>query len=91
MIYRSIQLCAIEIAKNARLYYDALLYQAKKRRFDDLVPELSNQANIPKPPHALRKRFVNGIIPDYEFKHVAPSITFRRNIQITYGAISLDS
>ena len=84
-------MCAYEIAGNAQLYYDALLYHAKKRRYGDLTPEMINQSTISKPPHALRKRFANGILPDYEFENVAPSITYRRNIQITYGAISLDS
>ena len=91
MIYRSSNVCALEIAGNAQLYYDALLYHANQRRYGYLNPELPNQTIIPEPPHALRKRFANGILPDYEFENVAPSITYRRNIQITYGAISLDS
>ena len=84
-------MCAFEIARNAQLYYEALIYYTRRRQYGSSEQELPIDVHSIKPPRALRKRFSYGIMPDQVLENAVPQISYRRYVQITYGAISLDS
>lgn len=81
-------MCALEIASNASLYYEALLYRANetKRKHERSILDTSVQ-----PPACFRTRFVLGIKPDYMYNDISPSLAYSRSVQIIYGAVSMDS
>ena len=81
-MYRSVYIVALEIALNADLYYEALKYQStnvsvKATNFDTI-------------PIALRSRFSTAIRPDYMYDQHKDSKSYKRKVQILYGASQMD-
>ena len=81
-------MCALEIASNAPLYYEALLYRANEAKRKQ---EHSTVVSSIQPPHCFRTRCVFGIKPDYLYADGSPSLAYSRSIQIIYGTVSMDS
>ena len=81
MLYRSMSIVALEIALNAQLYYDALVYRASV---------VSGKVMKEKRPIALRSRFSTAIRPDYMYDQQVDSHSYKRKVQILYGASQLE-
>ena len=71
---------ALEIALNAQLYYEALLYRSS----------VSTKASFQEIPVAVRSRFSTAIRPDYMYDQKKDSHSYKRKVQILYGASQMD-
>ena len=72
---------ALEVALDADLYYEALLYRS--------AVSLGEPNKYPKP-HAVRSRFSTTIRPDFMYDRKNDSNAYRRKVQILYGASQID-
>ena len=81
-------MCAAEIARNAALYHEALIYRAvetrRKQRPDMPLPSVTS-------PNARRMRLSFAIMPDYLNSDVNTSASYRQSVQLSYSAMSMDN
>lgn len=67
---------------NADLYYEALKYRN--------AVSSNRRVAIPKAPSALRARFNAAIPPDYLYERHKDSNSYKRKVQLLYGASQMD-
>ena len=81
-------MCATEIALNAALYYEALVYRAvetrRKQQLDASLPVATS-------PSARSMRLSFAIMPDYISSDVNTAASYRQSVQLSYSAMSMDN
>lgn len=94
-MYRAYHITAGEVARNADLYYEALLragkrrYKRMKRRGESISMELPEVKEIPIT--EARKQFTYAFKPDYMFQVLNQPSQMIRQMKIIYGATQMDN